>query len=356
MSILHRYIAKMIVMASLLAIVAVLGLIFFIGLLGELRDIGSGDYGFPQAVLHVLLDLPHDLYEFFPMLVLLGGVLGLGMLSASHELIVMRASGMSLQKIIFAVVSASMILVLLAALIGEGVAPRARYLADKYKASAQNSGQAVATKFGVWIHEGNNFLHIERVIGHHHLEGVKRFEFDAEHHLLATYYAKSLVFHHGQWQLNDMVKTTFKNERTQSQQFATGTWNLNLNPNLLNVGMVEPDELSLPDLARYTRHLVDNGSQASHFQFQFWQRIFQPLTTLVMILLAVPFVFGAPRSVTMGWRILFSVMIGFSFHIMNAFLGQFSVVFQLSPLMAALLPTLLFGSLGCVFMVYLARP
>lgn len=351
MNILHRYIAKSIIAASGLVIFAVLGLSFFLGLLGELRDIGTGDYGFSQALVHVLLKTPHDLYAFFPMMVLLGGVLGLGILSAHQELIVMRASGVSIPKVVGAVLTAAFVLILVGTLIGEGIAPRGIYLAEKHKQTAESSGQAVATAWGVWIHEGNNFLHIDQVVGRHHLEGVKRYEFDANHHLLAAYYAKSLDFKDGHWVLHDLMKTTFAKDQTHSEQIAEGTWNLELNPSLLNVGMVEPEQLSLPKLAKYSHHLVDNGLQAGRFQFEFWKRIFQPLTTLVMILLAVPFVFGAPRSVTMGWRIMFGVIFGFTFYILNAFLGQFSIIFQMSPWLAALFPTVIFALFGYVFML-----
>lgn len=351
MTILHRYIAKTVMLTSLVVILTVLGLSFFIGLLGELRDIGTGDYGFSQAFLHVVLKLPHDLYQFFPMLILLGGVLGLGVLSTRYELVAMRTSGVSLRRVILAVLSAALVLIIFATLLGECVAPRAIYIADKRKESAENNGQAVATTSGVWVHEGNNFLHIDRVMGHKHLQGVKRFEFDNQHRLLAAYYAEKLDFEDGRWQLHDLVKTTFSKDKTESQQLANSTWDLELNPNLLNVGMVEPEELTLSSLVNYSQHLTENGLQATRFQFEFWKRFFQPITTLVMILLAIPFVFAAPRSLTMSWRIMFGAIMGFAFYILNAFLGQVSIVYQVSPMIAAILPTLLFGVLGLGFMV-----
>jgi len=92
--------------------------------------------------------------------------------------------------------------------------------------------------------------------------------------------------------------------------------------------------------------LVENGLQATDFQFEFWKRIFQPLSTLVMILLALPFVLRSSRSVSMGWRVLLGISIGFIFYILNAFVGQFSVVFQFYPLLAALTPSLLCAALG----------
>jgi lipopolysaccharide export system permease protein len=350
MNIIFRYIAKHVILATILVFAVIYILSFIITLVTELRDTGVGDYGFMQAVMHVLLMMPHILYQFFPMLMLLGGVLGLGALASSQELMAMRASGVSVNRITLAILSAALLLVFLATLIGELVAPHADYIADVQKTIAQSGGQAVATTAGPWIHEGNNFLHIDRVVNRHHLEGLTRYEFDNQHRLLAAYYAKSSDFQQGKWVLLDLSKTTFGNDQTHSEQFPLATWDIELKPRLLNAGLVEPEEMSLPRLLEYSRYLVQNRLQAGSFQFEFWKRIFQPFTTLVMILLAVPFVFGSPRSAAMGRRILFAVMVGFVFYIFNAFLGQFSVVFQVSPFIAALLPTIVFAGVGCGMM------
>jgi len=353
MQIINRYIAKTLLIATFFVIVIVASLSFFISLLGELKDIGSGDYGFMQAMKYTLLSLPSTVYQFFPMLVLVGGMMGLGMLSANRELIVIRTSGFSIYKIMTAAMMAAFILILFSLFLGEYIGPHAKFIADKRKDGEQNSGQAVATASGVWMHEGNNFLHIDKVNGVEHLEGVTRYEFDANHKLLTAYYVQYLDYVHGRWLLHDVVKTVFTNDHTVSQKLPTDTWNLSLNPNLLNVGVVSPQEMSLPELLRYSRHLVANKSQASSFQFEFWKRVFQPLMTIVMIMLAIPFVFGSPRSVTMGLRILFGVIVGFTFYILNALFGQFSVVYQVSPFIAALLPTLLFAMVGYIFLLRL---
>lgn len=351
MGIIYRYIAKQVLLSTALVFLVIGALSFIITLITELRDTGVGYYGFVQAVIHVLLMMPHILYQFFPMLVLLGGVLGLGSLASNQELMAMRASGISVMHIVGAVLSSSLLLVTAATLVGEGVAPHADYLADMQKTIAQSGGQAVATTAGVWVHEGNNFLHIERVLNRNHLEGVTRYEFNNDHQLLTAYYAESMDFEQKKWVLHNLVKTTLYQDEARSERFSKSVWDIHLKPSLLNPGLITPEEMSLPRLALYSHYLVQNGLQAGSFQFEFWKRIFQPLTTLVMIFLAVPFVFSSPRSVTMGRRVLFAVMVGFVFYIFNAFLGQFSVVFQLSPLFAALLPTIIFAGVGYGMMV-----
>jgi lipopolysaccharide export system permease protein len=319
-----------------------------------LHSIGEGEYGLLQVVIHELFMLPHDIYQFFPMLVLLGGVLGLGALVSSYELMVMRAAGVSIQRIITAVVLAALLLIVIATLMGELIAPRANFIAEKQKSIAQTVGQTIVTNSGIWVHEGNDFIHIERVIGRHQLQGVTRYEFDDNHRMLATYFAKSLDFNKGQWFARDLNKTVVGQDKTESQHQDMAEWNLKLTPSLLSVGMIEADSMSLPKLNQYANYLVENRLESSAFQLAFWQRIFQPLTTLVMILLAIPFVFVAPRATTMGKRILLAVVLSFIFYVLNAFFGEFSIVYRFPPMMAALLPTLLF-IVGGSFWVWRSR-
>jgi lipopolysaccharide export system permease protein len=68
-------------------------------------------------------------------------------------------------------------------------------------------------------------------------------------------------------------------------------------------------------------------------------------------LIAIPFVIRSSRSLPMGVRVLFGISVGFVFYILNAFLSQFSIVYQFSPMWAAITPTLLFALLGYVFSV-----
>ena len=348
MKLLSRYIFKHVMSATLMVMLVLVALILMIGVLDELRDIGTGDYGFFQALLHVLLELPNNLYHFFPMIALLGAVLGLSLLSTQQALVVMQAAGYAHSKIIRMTLTASLVLIVLMSVVGEWVAPKSHSLAQKHKQAAENHGQAIATASGVWLHEGNNFINIAQVRAKRHLEGVTRYEFDRYHELMAAYYVKSMDFVNHQWVLHDEVKTTFADLHASSQQFAVGHWDLMLNPQLLSVGLTEPQAMTLSQLKTYAQHLSANGLQASEFQFEFWQRIFQPFATLMMILVTLPIVMKTSRTVATGWRVFVAVIVGFVFYILNIFVGQVSIVFQISPLLAALFPSVIF----CISWLY----
>jgi lipopolysaccharide export system permease protein len=109
--------------------------------------------------------------------------------------------------------------------------------------------------------------------------------------------------------------------------------------------------MTLHELNRYLREQSRNQQNASNYKFSFYQRIMQPLTTLVMMILAIPFIFGPLRSSTMGSKLLVGATVGFGFHIMNQFFGPVSTVFQWPPELAAIGPTLIFALIG----VYLMR-
>lgn len=344
--ILERYIAKTIFQATGIAALIITSVLFIMSLLAEAKSIGVGEYSFGQTVIYVLLQLPNEIYHFSPMLILLGSIIGLSILSSYRELAVMRSSGFSIGRIINSVLTASLVLILAISVVGEWIGPNLSYKAVMRKENAKHGSEAVATAAGVWFHIENNFIHVQSVVGRQLLNGVTRYQFDNNHMLQAVYYAKTLSSQNNQWLMKDVVKTTFYPDRVKSQSFPETPWDLKINTNLLNVGVVDPNELSLPKLVKFARYLEQNGLQSSEYRFNFWQRIFQPLSSLVMIFLAIPFVLGALSTSTMGWRIVIGILTGFAFFILDALLGQLCIVYQIPTLMAALLPPLIFAALG----------
>lgn len=353
--ILERYIAKSVIAATIVTSCVIMGVLGLMGLLTELKNIGEGDYGLTQAMLYVLLRMPIQLYQFSPMLLLLGSIIGLSILSSHRELTVMRAAGFSVRRIIYSVFSAALVLIFFFMFLGEYLGPNLSYKAELHKQDAQNGGQAVVTASGVWFHVENNFIHVRQVIGRQMLEGVTRYEFDDHHHLLGAYYAKRLVYKHNHWYMKDVLKTTLNHDQAQTEHFPSATWNLKFNTNLLNIGFVEPDEMSLPKLMRLSRYLRANAQQASEYQFTFWKRVFQPLASLIMIFLAIPFVLGTLTTTTLGWRVLIGILVGFSFFILNAVLSQLCVVYQLPAAFAAALPLVCFSLLGVILLKQVVR-
>lgn len=351
LKILERYLAKTIIKATAITALIIVALLFVLTLLSEFKNLGEGDYGFSSAVFYALLLLPNKLYQFSPMLILLGSIIGLSILSSNRELAVMRTSGFSMRHIIYSVLGATLAMILILSIIGEFAGPALSHRAEVNKENLQNAGQSVATNAGNWLHVEDNFIHVNRVVSMTLLESVTRYQFDRDHRLLAAYYAKKMIKEDGVWTLYDVVKTSFLSNRTMSESFAVLPFDLTFDSRLLTTGMMEPSEMTLGKLARFSNYLEQNGLQSSQYRFEFWERIFTPLASLVMIFLAIPFVLGVFSQSALGARLMIAILTGFAFFIMNAFLAQLCVVYQVPPLLAALLPIVIFG----IFGLFLAR-
>ena len=74
----------------------------------------------------------------------------------------------------------------------------------------------------------------------------------------------------------------------------------------------------------------------------FWVKIASPLSTLVMLMLSLPFVFASQRSGGAGQKIFIGIMLGIVYVLLNKVLTQLALASGLSPAFSALLPLLCF--------------
>lgn len=351
MKIIHRYIGKTIVSTTALVVFVLLGMEAFIEITHEFPDIGTGYYGLVQVFAYVPMILPLDIYQLFPMAGLLGSIIGLGLLATHSELIVMRASGISITEITWAVIKAAIFLTIIMLVIGELAAPLLQQKADINKTEALSGGQTLLTRQGVWSKDRNNFIHINKISSYGHLEGITRYNIDENSGKLKLIsIAQSADYKDNQWTFNNVEQTNFDDTNISIEKMNTQQWDMRLKPRFLGVTEMESDKRSLRELARDIRYTKQSGLNATAPEFKFWQRIFQPLATIVMIILAIPFVFGPLRTVSMGLRMLAGTVMGFGFYILNQFVGPVATVYQIPPLIAALLPTLLFATLGWILL------
>jgi lipopolysaccharide export system permease protein len=353
--IIDYYIGTTIATMILLVMLMLLGIDAFIEFTREFQDIGSGYYGLMQVLAYVPMTLPADIYQFFPMVGLLGCMLGLGLLASHSELIVMRASGMSITQITVVVLKTAVVLSVAMVLIGEVLAPFLRNKAVTYKAEAISGGQALLTSEGMWLKHQNNFIHIGKVLSDERLEKITRYVFNDQKQLQSIIFAESADCKDEQCTFNHVTQNDFSEDKVTTTVFGAQPLGIKLKLRLLNLTSENIEQKSLPELFHNIKQLKQNGINVVSYEFNFWQRLFLPLTTLVMIVLAIPFIFGPLRSATMGLRMLVGTMVGFGFYIFNLAVGSFSVMYQIVPFVAALLPTLLAAVTGWIILLYLRK-
>src|SRR5690606_31652321 len=190
---LDRYIGVHVLLAILTVLGVIVGLALLFAFIDELGDVKNG-YGLADAAQYVFFTTPRRLYEMLRMAELIGCWIGLGTLASSSELTVMRAAGVSLGRIVLAVMKPMLVLLLAGVLIGEYLAPWSEDIAQAGRASAQGAGEAQSSKRGLWHRQGSEFVHINAVQPGGRLLGVTRYQFEEERRLLSASFARRASF------------------------------------------------------------------------------------------------------------------------------------------------------------------
>lgn len=345
MRLLDRHIGKSIFFSVLTVALIIVGLDLLFAYISELEDL-EGDYGAVEALTYIFLTTPRRLYELLPMAALVGCLIGLGTLASNSELTVMRASGVSIGRIMGAVLKPLLVLMVAGVLLGEYVAPYSENMAESRRALAVGSGDAVKSK-GLWHREGEDFIHINAVQTNGVLHGITRYRFDDQRELLETSFAQRARVQDEHWLLEDVATTLFDADGTSRvEQHEQQRWDVGLSPRLLRVVLLDPDVLPLTGIWHYQNYLAEQGLNNSQYWLAFWKKLLQPLTTAALVFVAISFIFGPLRSVTLGQRVFTGVLVGFSFRILQDLLGPSSLVFGFSPLIAVVLPILILVVMG----------
>jgi len=340
--VLDRYIGKTIfntIMMTLFMLVSLSGIIKFVD---QLRKTGQGAYSALDAGYYTLLSVPKDIEIFFPMAALLGALLGLGTLAQRSELVVMQASGFTRLQVALSIMKTAIPLVLLTMAVGEFVAPQGEQMARNFRAQQLYGGSLVSTQNGLWAKDGNDFIYIERIKGDNEIDGVSIYRFNDARRLQSVRYAATATWDQARkrWELAQVDESDLTDpKQITGSQSLNGEWKTNLTPDKLGVVALDPDALSISGLYNYSKYLKQSGQESGRYQLNMWGKIFQPLSVAVMMLMALSFIFGPLRSVSMGVRVVTGISFGFLFYVLDQIFGPLSLVYGLPPILGAILPS-----------------
>ncbi len=341
MKILDRYIGRTVIFGTLTTLAVLLSLYIFMTYIGELQKVGQAQYTPLVALQFTLLTLPRWAGDLFPMAALIGSLMGLGALASNSELTVMRAAGVSIMRITWAVMKVALLMMVIVVIVSEGVASHTEQYAFKLRTTALEKHVSVNTGSGLWIREGNSYINARTVYANNHLGGVHLYEFNqTKQPVKLTYAAEASYRNDDSWLLKDVSQTLFTKPHITAEQQAEQVWQGILDPGLIDVVAIDPQGLSSRELLRYIAYLEGNGLNSDQYRVAFWSKLASPFATGAMMLLAIPFVFGSMRSVSMGSRLLAGTLIGIGFYLFNHSLGQLGIVYSIPPFLSATLPTI----------------
>lgn len=356
MKTLRRYVAREITVSTALVFLSLLLLFAFFDLVEQMKDLGRGGYQLRHILLHVLLSSPNHVYELFPIAALIGTLFTLAQFVASSEYTVMRASGVSLQRMVGALAVVGAAFSILTFTIGEFVAPPAEQFAQRLRSQAISGIVAQEFRSGLWIKDGTSFVNVLEVTPTGGLKGLRIYEFDNDYRLRVLRTAEAAEYEgSNQWLLANVAQTNFEKLTTRVSFRDFMRWESVLEPGLLNVLLVKPEKMSAWSLYSYSQHLKENRQKALRYEIALWTKMLYPVAVLVMMVLALPFAYFQSRQGGVGAKIFAGIMIGLAFHFLNRLLGHLGLLNDWPPFASAVAPTLLFLSLAIGMMWWQER-
>ena len=340
-----RLVAKAVLTTVAITWVTIVSLDAFRIFIGELNDVGQGQYTLAKAAVYVLLTVPRRFYEMFGYAALIGSLLGLGGLAASGELTALRAAGLSKLRICASVALGLAVLTGAVALLGETAGPYGERKAQALQLAAKSKDVALAKGGALWARDG------ETVIGTRHgrthgtgeidLDGVRVFEFDKTGRLQSLSLADQAVHTQDGWILHDVRRTQFGADSATSTHSPALRWQSSLDPRLLASSIIQPQYMTLRDLGQNIASLDRNRQDASSFRDAYWARLFFPLNVLILVFCAVPFSFGALRSGGLSKRLFIGIVLALGFYFLQRAIVSLGAVYALQPALANLIAPLL---------------
>jgi lipopolysaccharide export system permease protein len=349
MNLLDRYLIRAVLGGAfvVMAVLITLGALFLFS--NQQDDIGVGSFGALDAFYFVLLNIPQQVYELLPIGVMIGALIGLGSLARGSELTVMRAAGLSVWRVAGSVAMAGVMLIVLAVICGEFLAPPLQAMAKQQKLLSKFSTITFAGKAGPWVRDGDLLINVSQQSGTGEFAGMLIIELDDDHQLKAVSSASTAsVQADGSWKLSHFESTKFGGERIESDKQASREFHSAIGGDFLALTVSQPRQLQTHVLWGLIQHLRENSLDSTDQEFAFWSRIARTSAILFAALLAVPFVFGSLRAAGAGARTLLGVLIGIAFFFVQRMLESGAVVFDVSPLVLAWLPTALLAAAALI--------
>jgi lipopolysaccharide export system permease protein len=343
MKIKDRYIANTLLTYSIVVLLVWLSIYSFFNFLAELNSVGKVNYTILEAFKYIMLQLPEVAYQQVSPIILLGCVLGMGHLATTGQLIILRASGISILKITWLTLKNAIIFLILITMIGELVAPTLTTYSENERSNALGQNSLSSSQDGFWIRDGDNFINVKNNVDGTIFNGITVIEVNNESNKIERVVESKSAIFDGQNIDMDSTNIFSINSATLFDEISIKERNLYkkrvaFDRDLIDSLEKEPKDLTTFTILKQIEFLKDNKLRAEVFEVELYKRFVKPITLVAMISLAMLFIFGSTRDATLGRKVFFGVAMGLSFELISRIGGALALSFDLSPLLSTFVP------------------
>lgn len=358
MPILFHYLLRLFLVGWLQIVGFFIGLFFLIDSIEGIRRFSlKPNFNWGDMAMMMLCRLPDFIILLLPSITLLAVLMIVARLSRGNEITVMRASGVSIHRILIPFLLGGLCIAAGQLLLQDQMLPltkRAAYNLEEYLLG--NESVAQTDMDNVWLKSNRQLIHLQQVIPNEQvLLNVAVFEWDAEQHLTTHIQARSARMREGQWILLQGIIYHY-GQKVTAETFVERGWSIPLRADQLDRTAVNPDFLSIGQLNQLIERTEREGYDGARLRVLLHSRFAQPATTLAAILLAFPFTLRLPRRGGVSRSLLLGLLVGFFMFVVIDLSQALGMGGRLPPLLSAWAPVLFFTGIGGFLLIHLADP
>jgi LPS export ABC transporter permease LptG/LPS export ABC transporter permease LptF len=301
---------------------------------------------------------PLMLYQLAPLAVLIAVLVTFGVLNRNSEIIAMKATGISLYRLVVPVVSIAAILAVGLFLFDEFYLPQANKRQDALLNVIKGKPpQTVTHPEQNWIfgepgkgEPGRIFYYRFFDPDRNEFANISVFEFDpATFALTRRIFAAKAVWEpeSDSWHFQNGWENDIEGDHTKDfRQFTQTTFSeIHEDPGYFNQESKQAQEMNFGQLNRYIGDLQQSGFDTMKLRVALWHKLAYPLVAVVMAVLAIPF------SLSMGRRgsltgIAVAIGVALAYFVVESLFGALGNVNYLPAALAAWSSDMLFGLVG----------
>lgn len=330
MRILDRYILKSVISLFLGCLLIFLFLYIIIDVFSHLDEILRQKVGFVVLLQYYLSYLPMIFIQVSPMACLLSTLYTFGKLNRNNEVIAMRASGLSVLQISKTVILFGMVVSVLVFLVSDKLAPQSLILNEKIKVEMEGGlkrskarGQEIYNNVCMYGLKNRLFFVNKFNIASETMEGIIILEQDEKQNVTRKIVANKGVYSDGLWRFYQCITYIFDENgqvREEPRYMEEEIMAIPETPREFLTQRQQPDYMTIAQIEDYIWKLSKSGalSVTRNLKVDLYQRFTMPLTSLIIILLGIPFALRMKKRATGLSSIGISIMMGFLYYVFSA--------------------------------------
>jgi len=308
-----------------------------------------GDYLFNLA--------PSMAYTITPLAVLIAALVTFGLLNRNSEIVAMKATGISLYRLVIPIVSISAVLAVCLFLFDDYYLPAANRRQDALRSTIKGKPpQTFLHPEEKWIFGQQHAAEPGRIFYYQFFDtdnnafaNLSVFEFDPSNFALSRrIFASRVVWDNRteSWHFfNGWVRNINGNNSEYVEFQSTSFSEIHEDPGYFKKENLQSQEMNFAQLDSYIRDLRQSGFDTMRLRVALWNKLSYPLIAIIMAVLAIPFALSMGRRGSLT-GIAVAISVALAYWVIDGLFRAMGNVNYLPAALAAWSPDVLFGLAG----------